>query len=171
MDVRDFEFVSDLTGKITLVLVEGNGQRTSAYSASDGTLRFLAMIAALLGPKPARFYFFEQLDNGLHPSRLHLLLQLIEHCEASPWEKVADSDIQIVATTHSSQLLNVVSHETLEAASLIYRHGESADAQIKRILEIPDAPRVLSKYEPARLHAMGWFEDTVAFTADTEEAE
>jgi len=164
MDARDFEFVSDLTGKITLVLVEGNGQRTSAYSASDGTLRFLAMIAALLGPKPARFYFFEELDNGLHPSRLHLLLQLIE-------QKVADSHIQIVATTHSSQLLNVVSHETLEAASLIYRLEERRDAQIKRILEIPDAPRVLSKYDPARLHAMGWFEDTVAFTADEEETE
>lgn len=163
MDARDFKFVSDLTGRIILVLVEKNGQETSAYSASDGTLRFLAMIAALLGPKPARFYFFEELDTGLHPSRLHLLLQLLE-------QKVADSNIQIVATTHASQLLNVVSPNTLANASLIYRQETRPDAQIKRILDIPDAARLLQKYEPARLHAMGWFEDTVSFTAPDEEA-
>jgi predicted ATPase len=46
MDAVDFEFPSDFTGKILLVLVEANGQKTSAYSASDGTLRFLAIIAA-----------------------------------------------------------------------------------------------------------------------------
>ena len=161
MDARDFEFATDLTGRILLVLVEGNGQRTSAFSASDGTLRFLAMIAALLGPKPARFYFFEELDTGLHPSRLHLLLQLLE-------QKVADSDIQIVATTHASQLLNVVSPHTLANASLIYRQDTRPDAQIKRILDIPDAARLLQKYEAARLHAMGWFEDTVSFAADAE---
>lgn len=158
MDARDFKFVSDLTGKILLVLVEENGQETSAHSASDGTLRFLAMIAALLGPKPARFYFFEELDTGLHPSRLHLLLQLLE-------QKVGDSNIQIVATTHASQLLNVVSPHTLANASLIYRQDTRPDAQIKRILDIPDAARLLQKYEPARLHAMGWFEDTVSFDA------
>lgn len=59
MDASDFEFVPDQTGKILLTLVEENGSRTSAYSASDGTLRFLAIIAALLGPKPAKFLFFE----------------------------------------------------------------------------------------------------------------
>lgn len=78
LDVSDFEFVPDQTGKILLSLVESNGQRTSAYSASDGTLRFLALIAAMFSPDPARFYFFEELDNGIHPTRLHLLLQLIE---------------------------------------------------------------------------------------------
>ncbi len=78
MDAKDFEFISDQTGKILVNLIEEKGQKTSAYSASDGTLRFLAMIAALLGPKPAKMYFFEELDNGLHPTRLYLLLQLAE---------------------------------------------------------------------------------------------
>ncbi|MUG98778.1 hypothetical protein F7734_43405 [Scytonema sp. UIC 10036] len=57
MDAKDFEFPVDLTGKILLTLVEESGQKTSAYSASHGTLRFLATIAALLGPEPASFYF------------------------------------------------------------------------------------------------------------------
>ena len=49
------------------VLQERSGKEISAQSASDGTLRFLAMLAALLGPE---LYFLEEIDNGIHPSRL-----------------------------------------------------------------------------------------------------
>jgi predicted ATPase len=38
-----------------LTLVEDSGQKISAYSASDGTLRFLAIVAAMLGSEPAQF--------------------------------------------------------------------------------------------------------------------
>ena len=57
------------------MLRETNGRETSAHSASVGTLRFLAMLAALLGPDPAGLYFFEEIDNGIHPSRLNLLIR------------------------------------------------------------------------------------------------
>ncbi len=50
LDVSDFDFVPDQTGRVLLTLIESTGRRTSAYSASDGTLRFLAIIAALMGP-------------------------------------------------------------------------------------------------------------------------
>ncbi|MEO5337808.1 MAG: AAA family ATPase [Magnetospirillum sp. WYHS-4] len=83
MDAADFEFPADPTGRIMLMLVERSGRKITAYSASDGTLRFLAIIAALLGPHPASFYFFEEIDNGIHPARLHLLLQLIEQVVAN----------------------------------------------------------------------------------------
>jgi len=70
MDVADLEFPSDpITGLVQLVIREADGSRISALSASDGTLRFLAMLAALLGTNPARLYFFEEIDNGIHPSR------------------------------------------------------------------------------------------------------
>ena len=49
MDVVDFEFVPDAAGKILVYLVEEGQRKTSANSASDGTLRFLGMLAALLG--------------------------------------------------------------------------------------------------------------------------
>ena len=64
MDAMDFEFPGDFTGKILLTLIEENGQKTSAISASDGTLRFLAMIATLLGSEAAQFYFFEEAENA-----------------------------------------------------------------------------------------------------------
>lgn len=156
LDVHDFDFVSDQTGKILVTLVESGGQRTSAYSASDGTLRFLAMIAALFGPKPAKFYFFEEIDNGIHPTRLHLLLQLIE-------QRVKDAGIQVVATTHSPQLLGFLSKESREFASVVYRLEGEKEGRICRIMDIPDAKKVLESQNLGRLHESGWLENAVAF--------
>ena len=77
MDVVDFEFPSDpITGRIQLAIREKSDRTVSAYSASDGTLRFLAMLAALLDREPASLYVFEEIDNGIHPARLHLLADL-----------------------------------------------------------------------------------------------
>ena len=156
LDVTDFEFVPDQTGRVLVTLIESGGQRISAYSASDGTLRFLAMIAAMLGTKPAKLYFFEELENGIHPTRLSLLLQLIEH-------KVSGGEIQVVATSHSPQLLGFLSEKARASAALVYRLEDQPDARIRRILEIPEAQRVLREQDLARLHASGWLEDAVAF--------
>jgi predicted ATPase len=156
LDVVDFDFVPDQTGRILVTLIEKSGQRVSAYSASDGTLRFLAMIAAMLGPDTAKFYFFEELDNGIHPTRLHLLLQLIE-------QQARQGKVQVVATTHSPQLLAMLSDTAREHASLVYRLSDSPDAKIQRIIDLPDAQRVLERHNLARLHESGWLEDVVAF--------
>ena len=102
MDAVNFEFPTDPTGKVLATLVEKNGQRTTLASASDGTLRFLAFLAAFLGPHRSSFYFFEELENGIHPTRLGLLLDLIEN-------QVKNKGIQVVATTHSPQLLGHLS--------------------------------------------------------------
>lgn len=156
MDAADFEFPSDPTGKVLATLVERNGRRTTLASASDGTLRFLAFLAAFLGPHRPSFYFLEELENGIHPTRLGLLLGLIEN-------QVKDKGIQVVATTHSPQLLGHLSRESLENASLIYRLEDQPDARIVRILEMPDAPRVIEKYGAADLAATGWFNDTAHY--------
>ena len=121
MDAVDFEFPVDATGRILATLVERGKQKTTLASASDGTLRFLAFLAAFLGPNPSSFYFFEELENGIHPSRLGLLLDLIE-------TQVTEKGIQVVATTHSPELLARLSKPTLEHASLVYRSAEGPDA-------------------------------------------
>lgn len=156
MDAVDFDFPTDQIGRVLVTLIEGDRQHTTAYSASDGTLRFLGILAALLGPDPARFYFFDELETGIHPARLHLLLQLVE-------QRVARGDVQVVATTHSPQLLGLVSKETLEHVSLIYRREGEASAQIRRLLDLPHAQEILSEESLARLHASGWLEDAVEF--------
>ncbi len=132
MDAVDFEFPTDPTGKVLATLVEKNGRRITLASASDGTLRFLAFLAAFLGPHPSRFYFFEELENGIHPTRLGLLLDLIEN-------QVKNKGIQVVATTHSPQLLGHLSEESLKSAHLVYRLPDEPDARIIRVLDMPNA--------------------------------
>lgn len=157
MDASDFEFPTDLTGRTLLTLVEKSGQRISGYSASDGTLRFLAMIAALLGPEPAKFYFIEEIENGIHPTRIHLLIELLE-------QRVKNGDIQVIATTHSPQLLRMANAETRHAASLVYRLSESDNAQVLRLQDLPpEAQKILETQDVARLYESGWFEDLVNF--------
>lgn len=162
MDAKHFDYVPDSQGRVQLHLEEANGRRVSAVSASDGTLRFLAMIAALLGPEPADLYFFEELENGIHPNRLFLLLDLIER-------SVREGDRQLVATSHSPQLLAQLSAEALKHASLVYRLEDSATARVVRVLDLPDAGRILQEQDLARLHAAGWLEDAAAFAASDQD--
>jgi predicted ATPase len=161
IDVVDFEFVPDQAGRVLVSLVESSGQKTSAYSASDGTLRFLAIIAALMGPDSARFYFLEEIDNGIHPTRLGLLLQLIE-------QHTRQGKVQIVATTHSPQLLAMLSEDARQHAVLVYRLEHEAEARIQRIMSIPSVREVLERQNLSRLHESGWLENVMKYTQSEE---
>ena len=157
MDVADFRFPSDPSGRIHLMIREKDGREISAYSASDGTLRFLAMLAALLGPDPAGLYFVEEIENGIHPSRLHLLLDLIER-------QTAKGKIQVVATTHSPALLTVMSDRTFENASVVCRLPDTSDAVIRRVSALPNARDLRKTQGLGRLLEGGWMENALAFT-------
>ena len=166
MDATDLEFVTDITGKILLVLIEANGQKIPIISASDGTLRFLATIAALFNESDDlpnfSCYFLEELDNGLHPTRLHLLIELLE-------TRVKQTNLQIIATTHSSQLLRLLSYETLQNTSLTYRLENQPDAKIKRIFDIsPETETLIKEQSLARLHESGWLENIMEFSQEEE---
>jgi hypothetical protein len=157
MDVVDFEFVPDAAGKILVYLVEEGGRKTSANSASDGTLRFLGMLAALLGPKPARFYFLEEIDNGIHPARLALLMDLLDN-------QSKGKGIQIVATTHSPQVLRLIKEENLKYATLAYRLKGNKEGRLKPLTEIPNLLEVIKRKDIARLHESSWMENTMEFS-------
>ena len=165
MDVQDFEFpVERITGLIQLVFQEANYRKVSAYGASDGTLRFLAMLAALLGSKPGSLYFFEEMDTGIHPARQSLLLELIEG-------QTARNGVQILTTTHAPDLLTFASDKTFQNMSVVCRLEHSQDAIIRPVAELPNA-RELRKSGTGLggLLAEGWMETALAFTEDNGEA-
>ena len=165
MDVEDFEFpVDSTTGRIQLALKEVGGRTISAYSASDGTLRFLAMLAALLGKNPAGLYVFEEIDNGIHPSRLRLLLDLIE-------KQTAKGEIQVVTTTHSPELLSMINDDTFKNTSVVCRSPDTDDAVIRPIAELPNAEKLRKSQSLGRLHTGGWLENAVWFSQAGGEAQ
>ena len=162
MDVRGFEFPIDPSGRVHLVFLEANGRKVSAYAASDGTLRFLAMLAVLLGPNPDGLYFFEEIDNGIHPARQWLLLELIE-------KQTARQGIQVVTTTHSPDLLTVMNDDTFNNASVVCRLEDADDAIIRPVAELPRAGELRKSQGLGRLLSGGWMEDALAFTEGYDE--
>ena len=164
MDVKDFEFSSDASDKVHLVIRERCGGKVRADNASDGTLRFLAMLGALLGNEAGGLYFFEEIENGLHPSRLHLLVDLIER-------QTANGSAQVIATTHSPELLSMVNDESFENTAVTCRLEDTSDAIIRTVADLPNAGDLRKNQGLGRLLAGGWMETALAFTEAGEDDE
>ena len=158
MDVSDFEFPRDPSGRVHLRIMEQDGRSISAYSASDGTLRFLAMLTALLSPNPAGVYFFEEIDNGIHPARLHLLIDLIER-------QTAKNGVQVITTTHSPDMLNFINDTTFENTSVVSRLEDNDDAIIRSLDSLHNARELRKAQGLGRLHSTGWMEDILNLEA------
>ena len=157
MDVKDLEFLRDPSGRVHLYIVERNGRRVSAYSASDGTLRFLGILAALLNPNEGGLYFFEEIDSGIHPSRLWLLLDLIER-------QTAQGKIQVITTTHSPALLAWMSDTTFEHTSVVYRDEYWSDSVIRPVADLYNLRELRESQGLEGLLTGGWFETAMKFS-------
>ncbi len=165
MDVEDLEFVPDrTTGLIQLVFREADGSRISAYSASDGTLRFLAVLAALLAQNPVGLHVFEEIDNGIHPSRLRLLLDLIE-------SRAEKGRTQVITTTHSPGLLSMVGDATFDSTGVVVRRPDLNDGVIASVANLADAKNLRASHGLGRLLESGWLEDAVIFSLPNDGAD
>ena len=154
MDVTGFEFPRDPSGRVHLVICEKNGRKVSASSASDGTLRFLALLVALFDGYDAGL-FFDELDTGIHPVRLGLLLDL--------FEGPARGDRQIIGTTHAPTLLTAMNDETFEHSSVVCRLEDADDAIIRPLAAFPNVRDLRQDQGLGPLHESGWMEDMLAF--------
>lgn len=83
---------------------------------SDGTIRFIAIIATLLAPNPAPLVCIEEPELGMHPDAVALIGNLL--IEAS-------QRMQLVVTTHSEALVSAMSNQP-EAVILCERLGASS---------------------------------------------
>ncbi len=167
MDVEGFDFPRDPSGRVHLYIQERNGRKVSAYSASDGTLRFLAMLAILLDEHADGIYFFEDIDSGIHPSRLWLLIDLIER-------QTAKGNIQVITTTHSPALLAWMNDETFEHTSVVYRDEHWQDSVIRPIADLYDLRQLRKSKGLEWLLTSDWLDNAMHFSeggSDTEDGE
>lgn len=135
--------------EVMFFLVEGGG-RISARSVSDGTLRFLGLVTALLTAPQGSIIILEEPDVGLHPSRIHLLARLLE-------QVTEQRGIQIVATTHSPTLLAHLRPEILGDVVALGRDAEAATV-CTRLGDLPFFETLRDSRELERLVSTGWIE-------------
>ena len=103
-------------------------------------------------------YFFEEIDNGIHPNRLWLLLELIER-------QTAKGNVQVITTTHSPALLGWMNDTTFEHTSVVYRDENSSDSIIRPVSKLPNVKDLRKAQGLGRLHTGGWMEDALSFMA------
>ena len=70
-----------------------------AAELSDGTLRYLLWIAALLSPRPPALMVLNEPETSLHPDLLPALARLIAR---------AARDTQVVVVTHAPALIDAL---------------------------------------------------------------
>ena len=84
-------------GFVQLRVRESSGISVPAVRLSDGTLRWLALLAILLNPAPPPVTCIDEPELGLHPDAIHTLADLLVE---------ASTRTQLIVTTHSDALLD-----------------------------------------------------------------
>lgn len=92
-------------GLIDLRIQESGGISIPASRLSDGTLRWLSLLAILLNPTPPPVVCIEEPELGLHPDMIGPLADLL---------RSASEKMQLFVTTHSADLIDALS-DTPEA--------------------------------------------------------
>jgi predicted ATPase len=73
---------------------------------STGTIRILALLAVLRNPQPPPLIVVEEIENGLDPRTIHMVLDEIRTA-------VQGGQSQVILTTHSPYLLDLLPLQTL----------------------------------------------------------
>ena len=129
-------------GTVEVFLTEGN-YVIPASRLSDGTLRYLCLLAILCDPDPPALICIEEPELGLHPDMLPKLADLmINAAERS----------QLVVTTHSDTLVDAMT-ERPEVVVIIEKHdGKTVTRRLKNDVELQ---AWLKKYRLGQLWTRG----------------
>lgn len=107
--------VTVAAGRFDLALRQPGMLRPLASAElSDGTLRYLLLVAALLTPRPPGLMVLNEPETSLHPDLLPPLARLVER---------AARETQVVVVSHSRALLDVLGTES--AVELVKDLGET----------------------------------------------
>ncbi|WP_169977719.1 AAA family ATPase [Tautonia rosea] len=138
--ITDFD-VSVFGGMFRLYLEEGD-RSIPAFRLSDGTLRYLCLLAILCHPEPPPLICIEEPELGLHPDVLVNLAKLI---------KEASERTQLIITTHSEILVDALTYSPEDV--VICEKGESGT--VMRRLDPDDLEVWLEDYTLGQLWSRG----------------
>ncbi len=117
----DFEFPSGPAGEVIVVLNE-SGLRipTPLADASYGAIRLLGLLALLYDPNPPALTCIEEIDHGLHPQALELLVERMRE---------ASEGTQFLIATHSPALADRLRPEEL----IVCERGDDGASHIPAV--------------------------------------
>ncbi|HEU4884235.1 MAG TPA: AAA family ATPase [Longimicrobium sp.] len=129
-------------GTLQLYIEEEGGRLIPATRLSDGTLRYLCLLAILCHPNPPPVVAIEEPELGLHPDILPTVAELL---------RKASERTQLFVTTHSDALVSALS-DTPE--SILVCEATPDGTTMKR-LEAEPLREWLEKYSLGEIWRMG----------------
>lgn len=134
-----FEFITTSDNSdVLFALKYPNGEIISAKLLSDGTLRALAILTALETVPEGSRIIIEEIDNGVHASRVHILIDAI-------WEASNRRHLNTLITTHNPATLDSLNDEQLECVVVCHYDKQSQSAKLTPFFELPQVDVLLQK--------------------------
>lgn len=137
-DITGLDFLQGPRNDVMVQLIEtfsGTPRRFEAALLSDGTLRVLAIAAAMLSAPEGSLVVIEEIDNGVHPSRARHLLERIQ--------AVAERrNLRVLLSTHNPAMLDALPDKAVPDVVFCYRDTRSGDSRLVRLGSLPDAPEL-----------------------------
>jgi predicted ATPase len=133
----------------------GHITEIDARTMSDGTLRFIAILTALLTRPEGSQLVIEEIDNGLHPSRAELLVKILR-------EIGSKRKIDILLTTHNPALLDALGPEIVPFVVVAHRDKESGESKLTLLEDIENLPILLASGSLGRLATKGAIEKSLS---------
>jgi len=138
-EITDISFIDTTLGDVIFALNEKYGNKSEEVDAkrlSDGTLRCVAIVTAMLTESENSMVIIEEVDNGIHPGRAKGLVESISSIGK-------DRKIDVILTTHNATLLNGLSKENLSGVIIAYREVKEGSSKFQSFLDMTDYPRLL----------------------------
>jgi len=148
--VNDVGTLSGAVGEPLFMLKEG-GKEFPAPVLSDGTLRFAAITAAFFQPDMPGVMTLEEIENGIHASRVRLLVELLRN-------RAASGKTQIMATTHSPIVLAWLTEAEYKTTFFCRRDETTGESKICALPDVPHFMEVVKKQPISDLFSEGWLE-------------
>ena len=133
---------SALEREVYLQMTEGD-KKIPGWMLSQGTLRILALLALFRHPKPPPLIVIEEIENGLDPRAIHLIVEEMRNV-------VESGRSQVVVTTHSPYLLDLL---PLWSIVLVERSVDKGTVFF-RPDEQPELDSWLERFGPGKLYTM-----------------
>ncbi|MDZ7881357.1 MAG: AAA family ATPase [Saprospiraceae bacterium] len=93
------------------------------HQLSDGTKRLFYIFLKFLSKKNNNLFFIEEPELGIHPDQLYLLMDFL---------KEQSKEKQIIITTHSSEVLNILDKDELDRI-IVTRYDDEKGTQMHHL--------------------------------------
>jgi predicted ATPase len=138
------QITSELEKMVYLQLTEQDF-KLPGWMLSTGTLKILALLAVFRNPEPSPLIVIEEIENGLDPRTIHLVVSEIRRY-------IENGYGQVLITSHSPYLL-----DQLDISQIVFVERKGGNVQFSRPADDAEVLEWSKKFAPGQLYTQKGF--------------